>query len=83
MGSGRCIIIREDLEPSLNHKWEELNSSWFQGKGRLFRRTLEILYIGTRADRKISVTGPKKSEVISSLFLTLSLSPLSSLMVLA
>ena len=36
-----------------------------------------------RANKKISVTGPKKSEVISSLFLTLSFSLPSSLMVLA
>ena len=36
-----------------------------------------------RANTKISVTGPKKSEIISSLFHTLPLSLPSSLMVLA
>ena len=52
---------------------EKPNSNWFQGKGRLIGRTLGLWYTETRADPKISVIGPKKSEAISSLFLSLPL----------
>ena len=52
---------------------EKPNSNWFQGKGRLIGRTVGLWYTETRADPKISVIGPKKSEAISSLFLSLPL----------
>ena len=31
--SGRCTVIGKDLEPSLNHSWEEPTSNWLQRKG--------------------------------------------------
>ena len=80
-GSGRCIITGQDLESSLNHKWEEPNSHWLQEKGRLIGRTLRVWDTGTR-DLKISETGPKKWQIISSLFLSLAVSLLSSLIFL-
>ena len=76
-------MIGENLGPILNHKWEKPNSKWLSGKGELIGRILGIQDTGTRADSKISVTGPKKSEVISFLLFILALSPLSSLTVLA
>ena len=81
--SGRCTMIGKDLEQSLNHSWEEPTSNWLQGKGRLNEVILGIQDTRLRANTKISVTGHKKSEVISSLFLFLGLSLPSSLMVLA
>ena len=65
-------MIGKDLEQSLNHSCEEPTSSWLQGKGRLSEMILGIQDTRLRADTKISVTGPKKSEVISFYF-TLSL----------
>ena len=76
-------MIKKDLVPSLRHNLEEPNSNWLQGKGELIGWIPGIWDIGTRADSKISVTGPKKSEVISFLLFILALSPLSSLTVLA
>ena len=65
-------MIGQDLEQSLNHSCEEPTSSWLQGKGRLSEMILGIQDTRLRANTKISVTGPKKSEVISFYF-TLSL----------
>ena len=73
----------KDLEPSLNKNWEKPNSNWLQGKGRLIEMILGIQDTRIRANTEISLTGRKKSEVISSLFLTLTLSLPSSLMILA
>ena len=58
-------------------------SNWPQGMGRLIEMILGIQDTWIRANKKISVTGPKKSEVISFLFLILTLSLPSSLKVLA
>ena len=74
---------QEVLEPSLNQNWEEPTSNWLPGKGRLIEMILGIQDTRIRANTKISVTGTKKSEVISFLFLTLILSLPSSLKVLA
>ena len=63
-------MIEKDLEPSLNHSWEEPTSNWLQGKGRLNEVILGIQDTRLRANTKISVTGHKKSEVISPLFHT-------------
>ena len=62
--SGRCTVIGKDLEPSLNHSKEEPTSNWLQRKGRLTEMILGIQDTRLRANTKISVTGPKKSEVI-------------------
>ena len=59
------------------------HSNWIYGKWRLIEMILGIQDTRLRANTKISVTGPNKSEVISSLFLPLCLSLPSSLMVLA
>ena len=67
-------MIGKDLEPSLNHSWEEPTSTWLQGKGRLIEVILGIQDTRLRANTKISLTGPKKSVVISSLFHTLTVS---------
>ena len=80
---GRCTVIGKDLEPSLNHSWEEPTFNWLQRKGRITEMILGIQDTRLRANAKVYVTGPKKSEVISSLFHTLTLSLPSSLMVLA
>ena len=69
------------ISPSEPHS-EKPNSNWFQGKGGLIGRILGIWYKGMRADPKISVTGPKKSEAISSLFLSFPLFLQSSLILL-
>ena len=76
-------MIEKDLEQSLNHSSEEPTSNWLQGKGRLIEMILGIQDTRIRANTKISVTGPRESEVISSLFLTLTLSLSSPLKVLA
>ena len=76
-------MIGKDLEQSLNHSWEEPTSNWLPGKGRLSETILGIQDTRLRANTKISVTGPRESEVISSLFLTLTLSLSSPLKVLA
>ena len=76
-------MIEKDLEQSLNHSCEEPTSIWLKGKGRLSEMILGIQDTRLRANTKISVTGHKKSEVISSLFHILALSLPSSLMVLA
>ena len=55
------------------------NSNWLQRNGRLIEMILGIQETKIRANKKISLTKPKKLEVISSLFLTLSLSLPSSL----
>ena len=67
-------MIGKDLEQSLNHSCEEPTSIWLQGKGRLSEMILGIQDTRLRANTKTSVTGPKKLEVISSLFHTLTLS---------
>ena len=59
------------------------HSNWIYGKWRLIEMILGIQDTRIRANTKISVTGTKKSEVISFLFLTLILSLPSSLKVLA
>ena len=71
-------MIGKDLEPSLNHSKEEHTSNWLQRKGRLTEMILGIQDTRLRANTKISVTGPKKSEVISALFHTFTVSPLFS-----
>ena len=58
----------KDLEQSLNHSCEEPTSIWLQGKGRLSEMILGIQDTRLRANTKISVTGPKKLEVISFYF---------------
>ena len=73
-----CLGVKY-LKSSLNKNWEEPNSNWLQGNGRLIEKILGIQDTGIRANTEISVTGPKKSEVISSLFPTLALSLFSSL----
>ena len=60
-------MIGKDLEQSLNHSCEEPTSNWLQGKGRLIEMILGIQDKRIRANTKISVTGPKKSEVINSI----------------
>ena len=67
-------MIGQDLEQSLNHSCEEPTSIWLKGKGRLSEMILGIQDTRLRANTKTSVTGPKKLEVISSLFHTLTLS---------
>ena len=64
----------KDLEQSLNHSCEEPTSNWLQGKGRLIEMIVGIQDRRIRANTKFSVTGPRKSEVISSLFHTLTVS---------
>ena len=59
------------------------HSNWIYRKWRLIEMILGIQDTRIRANTKISVTGPRESEVISSLFLTLTLSLSSSLKVLA
>ena len=49
-------------------------SNWPQGMGRLIEMILGIQNTNIRANTKISVSGPKKSEVISPVFHTLTLS---------
>ena len=49
----QCIIPRQGLKSSLNHQWEEPDSSWISRKGRFIGRTLGIQDAGTRADPKI------------------------------
>ena len=61
-------MIGQDLEQSLNHSCEEPTSNWLQGKGRLSEMILGIQDTRLRANTKISVTGPKKLEVISFYF---------------
>ena len=80
---GTCTMIGKDIEQNLNQSWKGPNSNWLQGKRRLIGMILRIQNTRLRANTKISVTRSKKLEVISSLFLTLSLSLPSSLMVLA
>ena len=50
----QCIISRQGLKSSLNHKWEEPDSRWTSRKGRFIGRTLGIQDAGPRADPKIS-----------------------------
>ena len=59
------------------------HSNWIYRKWRLIEMILGIQDTRIRANTKISVTGPRESEVISSLFLTLTLSLSSPLKVLA
>ena len=49
----QCIIPRQGLKSSLNHKWGQPDSSWTSRKGRFIGRTLGIQDAGTRADPKI------------------------------
>ena len=57
-------MFGKDLEPSLNHSWEEPTFNWLLGNGRLIEMILGIQDTRLRANTKISVTGHKKSEVI-------------------
>jgi len=59
------------------------HSNWIYRKWRLIEMILGIQDTRIRANTKVSVTGTKKSEVISFLFLILTLSLPSSLKVLA
>ena len=77
-----CLGVQY-LEQNLNQNWEEPSSTCLQGKGGLIEMIMGIEDTRIRANTKISVTGSKKSEVISSLFFSLGLSLPSSLMVLA
>ena len=58
-------MIGKDLEHSLSHRREEPNFNWLQGKGKLIEMVLGVQETRITANTKISVTGPKKSEVIS------------------
>ena len=84
MGASVCVWeVHNDQERSDTKSETQLKGAQLQLASRKQGRILGIWDIGTRADPKISMTGPKKSEGISSLFLALALSPLSCLIVLA
>ena len=79
---GASLFGSEGSRTKSESKLREAHSNWLQGKGRLIEMILGIQDTRIKANIKISVTGTKKSEVISSLFLTLALSLPFSLMIL-
>ena len=87
MGASVCVWeVYNDLGGFKTKSESKLRVALLQlasRKGKLIEMILGIQDTRIRANAKISVTGPKKSEVISSLFLTLGLSLPTSLMVLA
>ena len=87
MGASVCVWeVYNDREGSRTKSESHLRgdySNWPQGMGRLIEMILGIQNTNIRANTKISVSGPKKSEVIRFLFFILAVSPVSSLIVLA